>query len=73
MSTNLELLQQITEKNSEILKLKNEIEKLEKYKAYENAANELKAVHDCFVNEGFTQKQSFELLKVVMKGATKDC
>lgn len=56
------LLEEIEQKNEELKGLKKEIEKLEKYKQYEDMANELKAMYDSFVNSGFDETQAFKLM-----------
>lgn len=41
---------------------------LEKYKQYEEAANELKAMHDSFMNAGFSRDEASRLmLKLIDK------
>lgn len=71
MATKAELLEEIDKKNKEIKELNQEVEKLERYKIYDNTSNEIKAVHDSFVNSGFTDKQAFELLKITVANSTK--
>ena len=61
------LLEQIKEKEQELKELREEIKDLEKYKQYEQGANEIKAIHDAFMNAGFSNGQAFDLVKDVMK------
>lgn len=61
--TKNELLEEIEQKNQEIEVLKSDIEKLEKYKKYDDMADEMKAINDSFVRSGFTESQAFELTK----------
>ena len=65
--TKAELLEEIEQKNEEIKVLEKEVKNLEKYKQYEDMANELKAIHSAFVNSGFDDDQAFELLKDFIK------
>lgn len=61
--TKNELLEEIEQKNDEIEVLKADIEKLEKYRKYDEMADEVKAINDSFVRSGFTEQQAFELTK----------
>lgn len=61
--TKNDLLEEIEQKNQEIEVLKSDIEKLEKYKKYDDMADEVKAINDSFVRSGFTESQAFELTK----------
>lgn len=61
--TKNELLEEIERKNEEIEVLKADVEKLEKYRKYDEAAEEIKEVNDSFIRSGFTEKQAFELAK----------
>lgn len=51
---------------NEIDYLKKELSRLEKYKKYEESAQEIKAIFDCFVNAGFTEDQAFTLINNAM-------
>lgn len=53
----------------EINGLKKEVEKLDRYKKYEETANEIAALKESFKNAGFTEEQAFELVITSMKGA----
>ena len=59
------LKMEIRKKASEIDALKKEIEKLEKYKQYDEATAESKAVMDSFVRSGFTEEQAFDMVKTM--------
>lgn len=65
--TKNELLEEIEQKNGEIEVLKADIEKLEKYRKYDEMADEIKAINDSFVRSGFTEQQAFELTKGTVK------
>lgn len=45
--------------------LKKEIEKLEKYKQYDEATAETKAFMDSFIRAGFTEEQAFDIVKMM--------
>ena len=49
--------------------LEKELKNLEKYKQYEDCAEETKAVHTAFVNAGFSNEQAFELMKMLVQTA----
>lgn len=51
----------------EIKNLQTEIDKLDKYRKYEEAADEMRALYDSFVNAGFTEDQAFELMMTMIK------
>ena len=59
-------LEEIEKKNDEIKELKKSVEKLDKYKMYDDAAGEIRALFDSFVNSGFSEEQSFELLRICL-------
>lgn len=67
--TKNELLEEIEQKNDEIEVLKADIEKLEKYRKYDEMADEIRAINDCFVRSGFTEQQAFELVKGALVAA----
>lgn len=64
--TKAELLEELEQANQNVRDLKNEIKNLERYKQYENAADELKALYTAFMNSGFTNEQAFEMLKMLV-------
>lgn len=66
VKTKNELLEEIEQKNEEIEVLKLDIEKLEKYRKYDEMADEVKAINDSFVRSGFTGQQAFELTRDVV-------
>lgn len=51
----------------EINGLKKEIEKLDRYKQYEAAANEMYALYEATLNAGFTKDQAWELFIATVK------
>lgn len=65
------LLNEIETKNAEIKELKKELEKAERYKQYEESANEMAAFRDSFVNAGFTKAEANEFTKQAFAGACK--
>lgn len=69
VKTKNELLEEIEQKNEEIEVLKADIEKLEKYRKYDEMADEIKAINDSFVRSGFTEQQAFELTRDVATAA----
>ena len=64
--TKAELLEEIKTKNDEIKNLNNEIKKLERYKAYEDMANEIAAMRESFVMQGFSKEEAYDLVKTLM-------
>lgn len=69
VKTKNELLEEIEQKNGEIEALKSDIEKLEKYRKYDEMADEVKAINDSFVRSGFTEQQAFELTRGAVTAA----
>ena len=65
------LLNELEAKNAEIKDLKKELEKAKRYEAYEEAAGELAALRDSFVNAGFTKAEANEFAKAAFGGACK--
>lgn len=49
--------------------LEKELKNLEKYKQYEDCAEETKALHTAFVNAGFSDAQAFILMKMFIQTA----
>ncbi len=69
VKTKNELLEEIEQKNEEIEVLKADVEKLEKYRKYDEMADEIKAINDSFVRSGFTERQAFELTRGAVTAA----
>lgn len=67
--TKNELLEEIEQKNEEIEVLKADIEKLEKYRKYDEMADEIKAINDSFARSGFAEQRAFELTKSALKAS----
>lgn len=67
--TKNELIEEIEQKNEEIEILKADIEKLEKYRKYDEMADEVKAINDSFVRSGFTEQQAFKLKRGAVTAA----
>lgn len=66
------LLEEIEAKNEEIKLLKEEVKKVERYKQYEESANEIAALRDSFINAGFTKTEANDLLKITLANALKN-
>lgn len=65
--TKRELIEEIEIAHNHIVEMETQLKNLEKYKQYEEAADELKAMHTAFMNSGFTNEQAFDLLKTTMQ------
>ena len=63
--TKEDLLKEIKLANEHIHQMKNQIKNLERYKQYEDMANEMKAMHTAFMNSGFSDEQAFDMLKLL--------
>jgi hypothetical protein len=61
--TKTELLEEIEAKNKEIKDLKAEVDKLERYKKYEDMANEIATMREAFINSGFSKSESYDMAK----------
>ena len=48
--------------------LEKELKNLEKYKQYEEMADELKAMHTAFMNAGFSNTQAYDMVKTMTIG-----
>lgn len=55
----------------EIAALKKQVEHLDRYKKYEECANEMAAMRDSFVTAGFTRDEAFAMTKVMIENAVK--
>lgn len=51
----------------EIEELQAELKKVEKYRKYDEAAEEMKALYDSFVRAGFSEDQAFTICTTAMK------
>lgn len=69
--TKTELLEEIEVKNQEIKALKDDIKKLERFKVYEDTANEVAAIRDSFVAAGFSKTEAFTLTNNMISAASK--
>lgn len=67
--TKAELMEEVKTKNDEINALKDEIEKLDRYKVYQDSADELGAIHKSYIEAGFSEDQAFELTKMMIQVA----
>ena len=69
--TKAELLQELENTRKHAENLKKQVEALERYKKYEEGADEVKALHDSYVNAGFTEEQAFQLTMTAYNGVIK--
>jgi hypothetical protein len=51
--------------------LEKELKNLEKYKQYEDMADEIHATYISFVNAGFSNEQAYDLIKTAMQVANQ--
>lgn len=65
--TKAELIEEIEIAHNHIVEMEAQLKNLEKYKQYEEAADELKAMHTALMDSGFTNEQAFDLLKTTMQ------
>ena len=65
--TKAELMDELKIKNDEIKALNEEIKKLDRYKTYQDSADELAAVRLSYINAGFSESEAFELTKMMMQ------
>lgn len=65
--TKTQLFDEINQKEQEIWDLKKELEKLEKYKEYEKAGDEMYAIMKAFMNSGFSREEAFALITTSMQ------
>ena len=67
--TKAELIEEIKMAHDHIQEMENQIKNLERYKQYEDMANELKAMHTAFMNSGFSDEQAFEMVKTITESS----
>ena len=65
--TKKELEELMDQKEQELVKLRKKAKIAEMYEQFDEAAGTIRAVHDSFVNQGYTDKQAFELTKTVLQ------
>lgn len=65
--TKAELMEEINVKNEELKSLKAEIEKLERYKTYQDGADELAAIRLSYIKAGFSEAEAFEITKMMIQ------
>ena len=53
----------------EIERLNKELEEIKNAELYQSGANQLKAMHAAYMNAGFTDEQSFELVLTMIKSS----
>lgn len=57
--TKNELMEEIEQKNEEV-------KRLEKYKTYDQSAEEIKGVMDSYIRAGFSEEQAFTLIQLLL-------
>ena len=67
--TKSELIEMIETKEQEIVNLKEDIARLDKYSKYDEGANEIYAVYKSFKNAGFEDGEAYELCKLMIQTA----
>ena len=65
--TKAELIEEIKLAHEHIREMEGRLERMDKYKQYEECADELKAMHTALINSGFTNEQAFELMKTAIQ------
>lgn len=65
--TKTQLIEELEAAKAHATALKKQIDNLERYKQYEECADEIKAMHTAFMNSGFTDEQAFDLIKTTMQ------
>lgn len=64
--TKTQLIEELEAAKANVTDLKKQIDNLERYKQYEECADEIKAMHTAFMNSGFSDEQAFDLIKTTM-------
>lgn len=64
--TKAQLMEELETSENTVKDLKQQLKDLEKYKVYEDAGDEMKAIHTAFMNAGFSDEQAFELIRLSM-------
>ena len=64
--TKAELIEEIHHAHEHIREMKAKLKNLERYKQYEDMADEMKALHTAFMNSGFSDEQAFDLMKTML-------
>lgn len=65
--TKAELIEEIKIAHEHIREMEGRLERMDKYKQYEDMADEMKAIHTALMNSGFTNDQAFELMKTAIQ------
>lgn len=63
-NTNVEMIKELEEKIEE---LKKEVDKMDKYKGYKDAADEFALLFKAFKDAGFSRAETIELMKMGME------
>lgn len=61
--TKTQLIEELEAAKTNAAELKKQLDNMERYKQYEDCADEIKAMHTAFMNSGFTNEQAFDLIK----------
>lgn len=64
--TKTQLMEELEASENTVKDLKKQLENLEKYKVYQDAGTEMKAIHTAFMDAGFSDEQAFELIRLSM-------
>lgn len=63
--TKAQLMEELDLAKEHAAALEKQLKNMERYKQYEECADEIKAMHTSFVNAGFTDVQAFDLIKTM--------
>ena len=66
--TKTELIEELDQFKERTAAVEKQLKNMERYKQYEECADDINAVHTAFVNAGFTDTQAFDLIKSVTLG-----
>lgn len=65
-ATKEQLIAEIKKAYATIHEMEDRMKNLERYKAYEETANEIKAMHTAFMNSGFSDEQAHDMVKILL-------
>ena len=66
-NTKMEEKKDVKELMNNIEELKKQVAKLEKYKKYDKAAEELKVMYDALINNGFPEPMAFQIFMEILR------
>lgn len=70
--TKAQLIEELEAANKSKTDLEQQLKDLEKYKQYQDCADELRALHMSFVNAGFSDEQAFTMMQTMLQNAIVD-